>query len=160
MAWTRRRLLSRSAQAALAGVVLAPARCGPLGDRPEPPQATGSPAPPDPLLPLLAAERELLHRYDHVLGRFPQLAELAYVRADHDVHITALRAIVRGAEPSPTPAPTFAPATAAAAVAALRVAETAAAARYGSACVAAPASRAALLGSIAACESSHLVLLR
>jgi hypothetical protein len=133
--------------------------CDPLG-RPEPAPRPRRPAPPpDPVSALLAAERALLAQYDAVIARFPGLRRAAAVRADHAAHVGALRTLVH-APVAGTPVPVSVPATAAAALAALRAAEVSAAARATAACVAAPASRAPLLGSLAACESAHLVLLR
>lgn len=163
MPLTRRRLLAGSLRAGVGGLVVAgAAACDPLG-RSHPTPRPDRPTAPDPLLELLAAERALLSQYDAVLARFPSVASVTAVRADHAAHVDALRAVVRApatsASASPTP-PVAAPATLPAAMAALRAAEVSAAARTTAACIAAPASRAALLGSIAACESAHLVILR
>lgn len=163
---TRRRLLVLAAQALPAGLL---AGCGLLDRSPARPTPRPSQRPqarrPDPLLALLAAERRLLGAYDDVLTRHPQLlARLAAVRADHAAHLDALRALTADRElalPSPTPASSSPPpASAGTALASLRAAEGSAAARTAAACLAAPSSQAALLGSIAACESAHLVLLR
>lgn len=159
MPLTRRRLLAGSVWGAVGGVIGAVlAACDPLG-RSHPAPRPGRPKPPDPLRELLAAERALLSQYDGVLARFPAVASIAAVRADHAAHVDALRALVR-APAAASPPPVAVPATLVAAVAALRAAEVSAAARTTAACIAAPAARAALLGSIAACESAHLVILR
>lgn len=160
---TRRSLLA----AVGAMLVTAPAGCTLFDGESATPRASAPPPPPDPLLPLLAAETAVLSRYDGVQARHPQLARrLGPLRADHVAHLDALRDIVGNPAASPSTAtspsstPVAAPATAAAALAALRAAELAAARRVSLACLTAPVERAALLGSIAACESAHLVLLR
>lgn len=160
-------LTRRSVLAAVgAALVTTPAGCTLFDGEPTTPRAS-APPPPDPLLPLLVAETAVLALYDGVQARHPQLARrLAPLRADHIAHLDALRDIVRapGGSPSaaasPSPTPVIAPATAPAALAALRNAELAAASRVSLACLTAPVQRAGLLGSIAACESAHLVLLR
>lgn len=165
MPLTRRSLLT----ALSAVLVAAPAGCTVFDDNSATTRATPSPRPPDPLLPLLAAESVLLAQFDATLARYPQLTgRLGAVRADHAAHLAALLGIVRNPLGSPSPAATSSvsppaaavPATAAAAVATLRAAEVAAARRATAACLVAPPARVALLGSIAACESAHLVLVR
>ncbi|MEO6712624.1 MAG: hypothetical protein ABIM89_04250 [Mycobacteriales bacterium] len=149
-------------------LVTAPTGCTLLDGGTATPRATPAPPPPDPLLPALVAENTMLVLYDNVLARYPQLAaRLAPIRADHAAHLDALRAVVRGApagRPSPSasaaPTPAAVPSTAAAAIVTLRAAELAASRLLSLACVTAPVDRAALLGSIAACESAHLVLVR
>lgn len=163
-------LTRRSLLAAVGGVlVTAPTGCTLLHGESASPQASTSPPPPDPIVPLLGAESALLAQYDAALARHPQLAgRIGPVRADHAAHLDALRDIVKspvenpstGATPSPSATPMATSATAAAALAALRAAESAAARRLAAACLTAPPARAALLGSIAACESAHQVLLR
>jgi len=160
---TRRSLLA----AVGAALVTAPAGCTLFDGESATPRVSAPPPPPDPLVPLLTAETAVLALYDGVRARLPQLAgRLGPLRTDHVAHLDALRGIVRAPaanpsmSPSPSPAPAIAPATATAALAALRAAELAAARRMSLACLTAPVERAALLGSIAACESAHLVLLR
>lgn len=158
---TRRSLLTALGMT----VVAAPAGCTLFNGEPAAPRASASPPPPDPLLPLVSAESAVLALYDGVMGRHPQLAgRLRQVRDDHAAHVEALRAVVRPPAPSPsvpaTPSAVVAPATVPAALAALRAAESAAAKRSSVACLTATAGRAPLLGSIAACESAHLVLLQ
>ena len=167
MPLTRRELL-----VALGAVVITgPAGCTVFDDEPAPPLASAPPSPPPPdlLLPLLAIEGALLAQYDATLARYPQLVSRAGpIRADHAAHLGALRAIVgtpatsesAPARPAASPPRIVIPATSAAALAVLRSAEAAAGRRLASACLSAPPARAALLGSIAACESAHLVLLQ
>ena len=157
---SRRRLLGHGMRALGGGLAVGGlSACDPLGRSKPAPRPRRPPPPPDPVLELLAAERVLLDQYDAVIARFPGLARIAAVRADHAAHAVALRTLVR-TPVAATPAPVGVPATAAAALAALRAAELSVAARTTAACIAGPASRAPLLGSIAACESAHLVLLR
>lgn len=150
---------------------LAAAGCGTVGGDP-----AGRPVRPDPLEPLIREKVALLTTYDAVLGRHPDLAaELRPLRADHAAHLDALvgridvrRRVVlfpghrgQGARPSSavaSPSPTV-PASAGQARAALRAAERRAATRSRAACLSATGERAALLGSIAACERSHGVVL-
>lgn len=127
------------------------------------PGGNRSPGPFDPLLNLASAEELLLGRYTAVLARHPALVgRLGPLRADHAAHLSAL---CRAAGAGPTsPAAASTPgqpvaADVAAAVAGLAAAERTAAAAFGAACLTAPAARAMLLGSIAACETSHLVVL-
>ncbi len=160
VALTRRRLI-RTGLPFLGGAALAALTgCDPLG-RHLAPRPSPSPSGSDALLPVLSAEHALVKLYDDILARYPALAGRAgALRADHLAHLRSLGAIVRGADPGPPAGPAFVPVSTAAALAALRAAEHAAATRTGLACLAAPRSRAALLGSVAACESAHLVLLR
>jgi hypothetical protein len=120
---------------------------------------TRNPAPrvaPKPLLDAARAERDLVATLDSAMARFPdQVALLRQLRADHAAHSAALDAAVRehtGRLP-----------THAAAVAAKghlidteRTASGAAARRAA----ALEGSDAALLASIAACEATHVELLR
>jgi len=144
-----------------------------------PKAAATSPSPsegPDPLVALLRGEEILLAAYDATLARHGGLREmLAPLRADHAQHVSALRELLVDAAPATPSASAGATGTAgaagaagvaggvagdpAAAVAALRDAERAQAAAAGTQCVRAPAGRAPLLGSVAACESSHVALL-
>ena len=133
------------------------------------PRPSPTPTRPDPQLADLTNERVLLAAYDATLRAHPTLANrLRPVRADHAAHVTALRRLLtpagghRRTSASPTPpAPTAAPVPAdpAAALAALRTAEQSAYAARTRSCLAAATDRAALLGSIAASEASHGVVL-
>jgi len=137
------------------------------------PSGTPTVSRPDPLLAVLAVEEALLEAYDTTLRHFPALrAVLASLRADHAAHAAALRTELVGT-PSPLPSrpgssadpaspevQVSAPATRTAARAALADRERAAATGTGAACLVAPAARSVLLGSIAACETSHLIVLR
>jgi hypothetical protein len=172
----RRRVLGALAAGAAAAV--SGCRSGSGGARPR-----GRPAAsdPDPLLPDLMSERQLLSAYEMTLKAHPRLAPLLRpLRANHVLHVTALEKAIAAArgdapaagEPSPTvlpsltgratPTPATVPssaATEAAALAALRTRERAAAAASSASAVRASGSRAALLASIAACAASHAALL-
>jgi hypothetical protein len=116
---------------------------------------------PDPLEPLLAGTLALLDRYDAALSAAPDLAErLGPIRDDHRAHADAL-AHLTGASPSRV-APSAAPSTTpdGADLSSLRDAETTGHTDAVNACLAAPADRAGLLGSIAACRATHVQALR
>ncbi len=147
----RRRLLT----GALAGATgILTAACGPLSgaDRGSVP-----PADPDPLEPLLAAELALIASYDAAIKALPaQAARLRAVRADHAAHVQALRARL---DPRRAAAIETTAAASTSNVQGLVAAERAVAKQATDACLAASGERAALLASIAACESSHVVVL-
>ncbi|TML31994.1 MAG: hypothetical protein E6G35_03160 [Actinobacteria bacterium] len=127
----------------------------------------GAPAPPkpNPLAPALAGALALVDRYQATVAAYPDLAErLQPLLADHQAHVDALRRAM--GTPSPTASPSAggsaAPGVAddpAAAVVALRAAEQAGQADASTACLAAAAEHAALLGSIAACRATHVEVL-
>jgi len=157
----RRRLLT-GALAGAAGVLTATALsgCGLLPDG----DGAGTPeADPDPLEPLLTAELALVASYDQAIAALPALAaRLRPLRADHAAHAQALRARIdpRRADAIPTKAPPGAAASATSStLAALAKAERVNADGAIKLCLATEGERAALLASIAACESSHLVVL-
>lgn len=162
---TRRAVLRTGAVVtAGAAVALAGAGCGLFSDERPPPQA-------DPLAPLLAGTVDLLGRYDAALAGFPDLtARLTPIRQAHQAHVTALAELIglsaAPVPPSGTPAP-GATATGDAATGdpgdaldGLRTAEEQARQAAANACLAAPVTRAALLGSIAAARASHAEALR
>ena len=121
------------------------------------------PAEADPLEPLLAAELALLASYDAAIGAFPgAAAKLRPVRADHAAHVQAIRARLDPRRAAAAPASVAADkvgGSAGAALAALVKAERTHADLAGKACLTATGERSALLASIAACESSHPVVL-
>ena len=107
----------------------------------------------------MAAEAALLARYDAVLRRWPALAgTLGPLRDDHEHHRQALVTAGAGrpAPVSPSPARGLSRRRA---LRSLLAAERAAAATGLDGCLAAPPALAGLLGSIAACERSHAVVL-
>jgi hypothetical protein len=121
----------------------------------------------------LAAERRLRDAYAATIAKHPALRpKLAPVLAEHVEHVTAMEEIT-GVAPAPAPsgspasapappdpaAKAAVPATPRVALAALRAAEKAAAARYAAACLTETGNRAALLASVSACETTHLVVL-
>ncbi len=133
------------------------------------PRPRPTPTGPDPQVADLDNERVLLASYDAVLRAHPTLAgRLRAIRADHAAHVTALsrmlapapghrRPTASSTAPAPTPPPV--PADPVAALGALRAAERSAAAARTRSCLSAATDRAATLGSIAASEASHEVLL-
>jgi hypothetical protein len=140
----------RTALAALGGsALLLVTGCDPIG-------AGTAAREPDPLEPLLAGTLDLADRYDAAITAAPQLTErLAPIRDDHRAHADALAKLI-GAHPSPAPAgtdPSAGPDTDPLPL--LREAESAATDAAVTACLAAPAARAGLIGSIAACRATH-----
>jgi hypothetical protein len=123
------------------------------------------PAPPDPLAPLLAETVALIARYDAALAAHPDLAaRLTPVREAHAAHAAELARLTGAASPgaaspggpsSSGAAPSGAPADARGTLAALRAGEVGGRRAAAGACLAAPAERAALLGSIAAARATH-----
>lgn len=142
---TRRGLLAAAAGAtALAG-------CGIFDSGPDDPPA------PDPLQPVLDEAVALAVAYDRVAAAQPALARrLGPLAADHRAHAAELARVIGTAVPS-APAPA---ASAAATIGGLRAAVRAGQRTADTACRQAPASRAALVGSIAACRASHLEALK
>lgn len=122
-------------------------------------QKQSEPAEPDPQAADLTAERQLLATYDATISAHAALADrLKPLRDHHAEHVTALEHAVTH-PPSAAEVAATVPGTPEQALAALRAAEKSAAAARMKSCVAARADRAPLLGSIAACEASHGVLL-
>jgi hypothetical protein len=110
----------------------------------------------------IATERGLLAQYDAVIAAAPALRpRLAPIAAEHRAHLDALEALdaAPSAQPSEAPSTGTPAATPVAAVAGLIRAERAAARALSAASLSQPADVAVLMGSIAASESSHLVVL-
>jgi hypothetical protein len=164
----RRTLLAALAVTGATGVAAGCTERGGSSSRP------GGQSTPDPQLVDLADERELLAAYDATIARHAALADrLAPLRDHHAQHVAALERVMgrtpdqsATARPSGGPeqtkaadAGTSVPPTPAAALAALRAMERSAATARAGSCTTAPVDRAPLLGSIAACEASHEVLL-
>lgn len=123
------------------------------------------PARPDPLAPLLAEALHLAERYETTIATFPDLATgLRPVAQAHREHATELarltRTTPRSGSPTAGTGPTSPAGDAKAALTQLRAAEQRARETAEQACLAAPAERAALVGSIAAARASHLEMLR
>jgi hypothetical protein len=133
--------------AALAG-------CGVFDREPEPaPQ-------PDPFQPLLDEALTLAASYDRVIAAQPALAaRLTPLAEDHRAHAGDLARLIGTTAPSAAP-PASAPSAAGDTIATLRKAEQAAQKNAAAACKTAPAGRAALAGSIAACRATHAEALR
>ncbi|MFC4067943.1 twin-arginine translocation signal domain-containing protein [Actinoplanes subglobosus] len=138
---------------ALAGSA-ALAGCGVLDDEPEPvPQ-------PDPFQPLLDEAVALAAAYDRVIVAQPGLASrLTPLAEDHRAHAGDLARLIGAAVASVAPSAS-APSAAGDTTATLRKAEQAAQKNAAAACKTAPADRAALAGSIAACRATHAEALR
>ncbi|MFG3300273.1 hypothetical protein [Micromonospora chersina] len=119
--------------------------------------------PPDPLEPLAAEATALEARHRAAATAVPALAERLTAIADaHRAHAEELRKVIG------RPAPSGSPASALATPAAdpdtvrteLRQAEQEGRENAARACAAAPAERAALLGSIAAARATHVEALK
>lgn len=135
--------------------------CGLFGDDEEKAQ----PPAPDPLAPLLAEARSLAGQHEAAIAAFPVLAErLTPVAEAHREHATALAKVIKTAEPSASASASASPSPPAgdakSTLAALRAAEQKCQKTAAQACQAAPAERAALLGSIAAACATHLEVVR
>lgn len=133
--------------AALAG-------CGVFDREPEP-------APrPDAFQPLLDEALALAAAYDRVIAAKPALAVgLAPLAESHRAHAADLTRLIGAAVVSAAPSGS-APAGSADSLATLRKAEQAAQKTAIAACRSAPADRAMLAGSIAACRATHAEALR
>jgi hypothetical protein len=150
---TRRAVLGATA-ASLGAATLA--GCGIFGNGPDQPSA------PDPLQRVLDEAVALAAAYDRAAVNQPELAQrLTPLAADHRAHITELARVIGTSAPSaPAPASSAAAGDAVATLKSLRAAEQAAQKTANTACRQAPAARAALVGSIAACRATHAEALR
>ncbi|MEU4561718.1 hypothetical protein AB0F72_25325 [Actinoplanes sp. NPDC023936] len=149
---TRRRILTATG-AIVAATTLA--GCGLFDDEPEPAPA------PDPLQPVLDEALALASAYDRAIQAQADLSErLTPLAADHRAHAAELATLIGAALPSGAAAAPPAAAPAAPSLAQLRESELAAQKTATAACLAAPAERAALVGSIAACRATHASALR
>jgi hypothetical protein len=161
---TRRGVLAATAASL---PLLALSGCQGIGALATPPQ----PAPDVAVLRhAIAAELLMLTRYDTAIKGSASLARtLAPLRAEHHLHLAALRgrlivppgsATTRpSGNPSPSPRPSPVPSGAAAAVSFLRAAEQAAAAALLRDLPVASPSLAQLMASVAASESTHVTVL-
>jgi hypothetical protein len=116
-------------------------------------KAAPAPKPVDPDIALrsaaVARERALLRAYDDALAAHPALAaRLTPLRADHVIHLAALRA----PSATPIPAPLLAGTP-------LHLLEKDTASAHAAAALLASRELAPVLASLAACESSHVGLL-
>jgi hypothetical protein len=156
----------RSRRAVLGGLAgtaagIALAGCWPKSNKP-----AAHPTP-HPLTAAVAGTQVLVDRYQATIAGYPDLTDqLQPLLTDHRAHLDALRRAMGlpAASGSPTAAasagasPSVAP-DQDAALAALKEAEKAAQTEAVTACLAAAASYAPLLGSIAACRATHLEVL-
>jgi hypothetical protein len=148
---TRRAVLVATAASLGAATV---AGCGIFGNGPEQPSA------PDPLQRVLDEAVALAVAYDRAAVNQPELAKrLTPLAADHRAHITELARVIGTSAPS-APASSAAAGDVVATLKSLRAAEQAAEKTANTACRQAPAARAALVGSIAACRATHAEALR
>ncbi|MFI6330805.1 hypothetical protein ACIBBG_21190 [Micromonospora chersina] len=118
---------------------------------------------PDPLEPLAAEATALEARHRAAATAVPALAERLTAIADaHRAHAEELRKAIGRPAPSGSPAvaPSAAPADPDTVRAELRQAEQEGRDNAAKACAAAPAERAALLGSIAAARATHVEALK
>jgi hypothetical protein len=148
---TRRRVLGMTA-AGLGGAALS--GCGLFGH--DSPASSGTD---DALQPLLTEAVALAGAYDKAAAAQPDLAaRLKPLADDHRAHASALAELLGKPVPSVAAATTGSGSTGV--LAGLRTAEQAAQRNAVTACKPAPAGRAALLGSIAACRATHAEALR
>ncbi|SDY52310.1 hypothetical protein SAMN05444365_102525 [Micromonospora pattaloongensis] len=157
---SRRGLLRITAGATVTVPAAALTGCGLFDRDPDTPPA------PDPLAPLLAGALDLAARHEAAAAARPELADrLAPIAQAHRAHAAELARVIgaAAATPTATAGPTSAGPGGADDVrgmlADLRAAERAGQAAAVQACRAAPAARAALLGSIAAARATHLEVL-
>jgi hypothetical protein len=141
---TRRRVLGVTA-----GATLSLAGCGLFDDEPEPPP------PPDALQPVLDEALALAAACDRLAVDEPAVAALA---SDHRAHADELSRLIRAEIPSTAPSAS-APAVGGSR-ADLRKAVQSAQRTATTAAKQAPAERAALVGSIAACRATHAEALK
>ncbi|WBB70955.1 hypothetical protein [Micromonospora sp. WMMD812] len=122
----------------------------------------GPPPAPDPLRPLLDEALTLAASYRAAAGAVPDLADrLTPIAEAHQAHAAELARVIGVTLPSTAPASTGTPPTGPdAALAELRQREQAGREAAVTACAAAPAERAALLGSVAAARATHLEALK
>jgi hypothetical protein len=149
---TRRAVLVATAASLGAATV---AGCGIFGNGPEQPSA------PDPLQRVLDEAVALAVAYDRAAVNQPELAKrLTPLAADHRAHITELARVIGTSAPSAPASSAAAAGDVVATLKSLRAAEQAAEKTANTACRQAPAARAALVGSIAACRATHAEALR
>lgn len=167
---TRRSVLRVAAVLALVAAPAATTGCGLLDRKPEPPPE------PDPIAPLIAGALDLAVRYDAAVAAFPDLApRLGPVAEAHRAHAEELSRVTGTPLPSPPAGGSAGPGASsgpgaspgapgggdrAATLAALTAAEQQGRQAAVTVCLAAPAERAALVGSVAAARAAHLEVLR
>ncbi|WP_203993890.1 hypothetical protein [Micromonospora lutea] len=153
----RRAVLRAGALLALGGAAAPLTGCGLFDRDEEPPQ-------PDPLAPLLDESLRLAAGLRAAATVHPDLAaRLVPLAESHEAHAAELARLtgVTTASATPTASPSGPPpGDQSAVLAALRQSERAGRESAIQACSAAPAERAALLGSVAAARATHLEALR
>ncbi|MFU8850575.1 hypothetical protein ACNAW0_06285 [Micromonospora sp. SL1-18] len=148
-------MLRAGALVALGGAAVPLAGCD-LFDDDKPPA-------PDPLEPLAAEAADLSGRYREAIAAASMLTDRLTPIADaHQAHADELRRVIGRPAPSGTPAasPTVTATDPDGLLTELRQAEQQARENAAKACAAAPAERAAMLGSIAAARATHLEALK
>ncbi|MFI7022486.1 hypothetical protein [Micromonospora sp. NPDC049900] len=158
---SRRTVLRAGALLALGGAAVPLSGCGLFGGDERTPE-------PDPLDPLVDEAWSLAAGLRAAATAHPDLAaRLVPLAESHEAHAAELARLTGAATPSGSAVPTGAswspavpPGEPAAALAALRQAERSGRESAKAACAAAPAERAAVLGSVAAARASHLEALR
>jgi hypothetical protein len=143
---TRRRVLGG---ATLGAALWTAGGCGLFDGEPDPPP------PPDALQPVLDEALTLAAAYERAAVTRPEFTSLA---ADHRAHATELTRVI-GAAVVPQPSASAA-AAGPATPAEFRAAEQAALKTVSALAKTAPADRAMLVGSIAACRATHAEALR
>ncbi len=154
---SRRSLLRAGALVGLGGAAVPLTGCD-LFDR-----GDDSPPPPDPLEPLAAESAALEARHRAAVAAAPTLADRLTAVADaHRAHAEELRKVIGRPSSSGSPAatPTLTATDPDGVLAELRQAEQQGRESAAKACAAAPADRAALLGSIAAARATHVEALK
>jgi hypothetical protein len=147
--WNRRRVLGATVIGAVA--VTAPSGCGLFDSGPDPISE------PDPLQPILDEALALAGAYDRLAAARPELsARIVPLAEDHRAHAAELSRLIGSAAPS---GQASAP-PAAGSLSEMRKAESAAMKTANASARTAPADRAALVGSIAACRATHVEALR
>lgn len=145
-------------RAALTLPVLVVAACTDASPRPP-----SRPVDPDVALVASAVAREqaLLEAYDALAAGTPRLARLlTALRRDHEQHLAALVAAGPSATPTPVATTTPAPPAPATGLGAVRQLVRATERAHAAAVLQASPRLAPVLASLAACEASHLVVLR
>jgi hypothetical protein len=153
---TRRGVLGIAASAA---VVASTSGCSLFGKDPEPER-------PDALQPVLDEALALAAMFEQAAlaaqnSAAPDLAgRLTPLAADHRAHVAELSRVIGKPAPSPSAAASAPAGDPAALLRQLRTAVQTGQRTAGTACRQAPAARAALVGSIAACRATHVEALR
>ncbi|MBY8871034.1 hypothetical protein K7640_04145 [Micromonospora sp. PLK6-60] len=138
----------------LGGATAPLAGCDLFDRKDEPPPA------PDPLEPLVAGALDLAARHRAAIAADPGLADrLTPIAEAHEAHAAELRRVIGRTPPSGSPAASASAPAGADSLAALRRAEQQGRQAAAQACAAAPAERAALLGSITAARATHAEVL-